>query len=90
MSIDSDDGETVIQSEDGSTIIGSSSGELPDDFPNEVPMPMGIALEYTQAMSDTGGRDLRGRRHRRRSNDDVSWSSSTSPSSRRPGSRSNS
>ena len=55
MSIDSDGDQTVIESDDGSTIISSSGSELPDEFPDDVPMPIGIALEYTQAMSTPEG-----------------------------------
>ena len=47
----SDGDETVIQSDDGTMIIGSSGGDLPDDFPPEVPVPDGLAPEYTQSMS---------------------------------------
>jgi hypothetical protein len=49
--MESDGEQTVIQSEDGEMIIGSSSGDLPDDFPPEIPMPDDIAIEYTQSMS---------------------------------------
>ena len=47
----SDGDQTVIQSDDGTMVIGSSGGDLPDDFPPEVPMPDSLALEYTQSMS---------------------------------------
>jgi hypothetical protein len=55
MSIDSDGDQTVIQSDDGTTIIGSSTGELPDNFPDEVPVPSSVVFEYTQAMSSPDG-----------------------------------
>lgn len=51
VSIQSDGDQTVIQSDDGSTIIGSSGGELPDEFPDEIPLPSGVELEYTQSMT---------------------------------------
>jgi hypothetical protein len=55
MSIDSDDGETVIESEDGTMVIGSSGGELPDDFPDDLPLPDDVSFDFNQTMSDPGG-----------------------------------
>jgi hypothetical protein len=55
FTIQSEDGETVIETEDGTSIIGSDSGELPDGFPDEVPMPDGLAIDYSQATTTPDG-----------------------------------
>ena len=54
----SDGDETTFQSEDGEVVIGSSTGELPDDFPSEIPLPDGLAIEYTQSMSMDEGQSF--------------------------------
>ena len=50
----SEDGQTIIQSDDG-TLIGSASGDLPDDFPGDLPLPDGAVFEYTQQMTTPEG-----------------------------------
>ncbi len=54
----SDGEQTIIQSDDGNTVIGSASGDLPDDFPNEVPIPDGAVFEYTQQMTTPEGQNF--------------------------------
>lgn len=51
FTMESEDGRTVIQSEDGSTMIAGEGTELPDDFPDDVPLPNGLEVQYSQSMS---------------------------------------
>lgn len=52
VEIDSDTGEVQVETEDGSFSTGS---ELPDDFPEDVPLPEGA--EITGAFSSDSGGD---------------------------------
>ena len=54
FSIESEGGDTVIKSEEG-TIIGSTSGDLPDGFPDSVPVPEGFEIQASQSMSTAEG-----------------------------------
>lgn len=54
FTIESENGETVFESEDG-TAVFSQSGDLPDDFPSEIPVPNDFVVLYAQsATSDDG------------------------------------
>lgn len=52
FSIDSENGETVIETEDGTSVI-TQSADLPDDFPSQIPVPDGIVIQFAQT-SETG------------------------------------
>ena len=52
FSVDSEDGVTVIESGDGETVISESGSGLPDDFPDEVPLPDGFTPRFSQSVSD--------------------------------------
>ncbi len=56
VDIDSEDGEVTIESEDGS-FTASSSGDLPEEWPGDVPLPDDLAIESSSRIADgsTGG-----------------------------------
>jgi hypothetical protein len=54
FSIQSEDGETVIESDEGSAVL-SSSGDLPDGFPDGVPIPDGLTIQLSQAIESADG-----------------------------------
>ncbi len=51
VDLDSDDGGVKIETEDGTTVIGGS-GDLPDNFPDDLPLPSG---DYTVASTTSQG-----------------------------------
>ena len=48
FTIESENGETVFESEDG-TAVFSQSGDLPDGFPDSIPLPDDFAVLYAQS-----------------------------------------
>lgn len=54
VEIDSDTGEVQIETEDGSISTGS---ELPDDFPEDVPLPEGAEITSSVSSSSADGGD---------------------------------
>jgi len=52
FSIDSQNGETVVETEAGTSVI-TQSMDLPDGFPADVPLPDGIEIQFAQS-SETG------------------------------------
>lgn len=54
FSIESEDGETVFESEDGTAVL-SSSGDLPDGFPDGVPLPDGLTIQISQSFDSDDG-----------------------------------
>lgn len=54
FTIESENGETVVESEDG-TATFTQSGDLPDGFPSEIPVPADFVVLFAQsAESDDG------------------------------------
>jgi hypothetical protein len=54
FTIESENGETVIESEDG-TAVFSQGSDLPDGFPSEIPLPDDLVVLYSQASSSDNG-----------------------------------
>jgi len=52
--IDSENGETVVEGDDG-TAVFSQSGDLPDGFPHEVPVPDGVSIVFAQSLETSDG-----------------------------------
>lgn len=52
--IDSENGETVVEGDDG-TAVFSQSGDLPDGFPDEVPVPDGLSIVFAQSLETSDG-----------------------------------
>lgn len=55
ISIDSEDGVTVIESDEGNAVISSGGAGVPDDFPASVPLPDGFDPDFTQSMASDQG-----------------------------------
>jgi hypothetical protein len=51
--VDQENGETVISTPEGQTIIGS--GDLPDDFPSDIPVPDGATIASASSVSADEG-----------------------------------
>ena len=54
MNFDEDAGQTVISTPEGEMVIGS--GDLPEDFPGDVPVPDGLAIASATSMSSPDGK----------------------------------
>jgi hypothetical protein len=52
VDIDSEDGEVTVESEDGS-FTASSDGELPEDWPDDVPLPDDLAIDGSSRIADS-------------------------------------
>ena len=50
FSINSDDGVTVIESDEGTSTFTQSSGEVPDGFPSDIPLPDNMSIDLSQTM----------------------------------------
>ena len=53
FNVDEENGETVISTPEGQTVIGS--GELPDEFPSEIPLPDGATIDSASSVSADDG-----------------------------------
>ncbi len=54
FTIDSENGETVVETEDG-TAVYSQGGELPDGFPESIPLPDDLAVLFAQSAESPDG-----------------------------------
>lgn len=54
IQIDSENGETVVEGDDG-TAVFSQSGDLPEGFPDEVPVPDGLSIVFAQSLETSDG-----------------------------------
>ena len=55
FTIDSENGETVVETEDGTATL-SQNGDVPDDFPSDVAVPAGTQILFSQALDTPDGR----------------------------------
>lgn len=54
FTIDSENGETVFEGEDG-TAVFSQNGDLPEDFPGEIPVPDHVTIVFAQSATSGEG-----------------------------------
>lgn len=54
FTIQSDDGETVIKTDDGSAVFTQGT-DLPDGFPDDVPVPDRIEIQFSQSSETADG-----------------------------------
>lgn len=55
VDVDADDGSVRIETDEGSVEVGGTSGSLPNDFPEQFPVPDGLQILHSAGAKDAEG-----------------------------------